>query len=144
MNDNSTQQTHEVAKKWFDSLGKGDFNTAINCLAENIVWKNIPPVPKVSDLAPWLGSYNGVKEVLDSFDVWAKYSKMLSAELLNLVVEDENAIGIVHEHAVCLANNNEYDLYVATRLKVENNKITEWQVYWDPSPLIAAYKCIQE
>lgn len=58
-------------------------------------------------------------------------------------MEGERAVGIVHEHARCLANGNEYDLYVATCLTVRGGRIVKWQVYWDPSLLVAAYRNIQ-
>lgn len=94
----------------------------------------------MSDLAPWLGSYRGLPAVLKSFDVWAAKSKMLSFKLMNLVVDGDKAVGLVHEHAQCLANSNEYDLYVSTMLTIWNGKIKEWRVFWDPSPLIRAYR----
>ena len=61
-------------------------------------------------------------------------------DLIELIVDGENAMGIVHEHAQALSNQNEYDLYVATHLKIRDGKIKNWKVYWDPSPLIRAYK----
>lgn len=134
--------TQSVANAWFSNLSQGKFEDAMNLLDDDVVWENIQPVAKVSDVAPWLGSYKGKKAVLKSFDVWAKYSKMLNMILQQLFVDGQNAIGIVHEHAQCLANSNEYDLYVATHLTIANNKIIAWKVYWDPSPLIKAYKSL--
>jgi ketosteroid isomerase-like protein len=58
-------------------------------------------------------------------------------------VDGDQAMGMVHEHTRCLANGNTYDLYVATQLTIRGSKIIKWRVYWDPSPLIAAYKNIQ-
>jgi hypothetical protein len=66
---------------------------------------------------------------------------MLAFKLLGEpMIDGERAMGIVHEHAQCIANQNEYDLYVATCLRVRNRKITEWRVFWDISPLIRAYR----
>src|SRR5215469_10166152 len=132
----------EVAEAWFSNLEQGNLNDAQALLDENVVWENIPSTPGVSDLAPWLGSYNGLSAVLKSFDVWAAYSRMLSFKLLQLMVDGQEAMGIVHEHAQCLANGNEYDLYVATNLRIEDGKIKRWKVYWDISPLIKAYRNI--
>jgi ketosteroid isomerase-like protein len=133
--------TREVAQAWFDNLGRGDFDAALKLVHADVFWTNIPPTPDVSDLAPWLGTYQGLPAVIDSFGVWAQYSRMLSASVVgDLIVDGDNAIAIVHEHAQCLANSIEYDLMVATRLRVVDGKIVEWQVYWDPSPLIRAYR----
>jgi ketosteroid isomerase-like protein len=140
----STQSssTQDVAQGWFDSLSRGDFDTALALVAEDVEWQNIPSTPGVSDVAPWLGTYHGLPQVLESFKVWASKSEMKAYELLDLRVAEDEAVGIVHEHARCLANGNEYDLYVATCLKVRDGKIASWKVYWDPSPLIAAYRGI--
>lgn len=132
----------QVAEAWFSNLEQGKFQEALALVHEDVIWENVPPTPGVSDLAPWLGSYRGLPAVLKSFDVWAAYSRMLSFKLLNLVVDGAQAIGIVHEHAQCLANKNEYDLYVATHLTIEAGKIKRWKVYWDVSPLIKAYRNI--
>jgi len=56
------------------------------------------------------------------------------------MVDGDRAMGVVHEHAQCLANQNEYDLYVSTCLRIRNRKITEWRVFWDISPLVRAYR----
>ncbi len=52
------------------------------------------------------------------------------------------AVGIVHEHGQILANNNEYDVYVAENITIEGGKITHYRVYWDVSPLIKAIRNI--
>lgn len=133
--------TRRVAESWFRNLQQGTFDEGLKLVDHDVSWDNIAPTPGVSDLAPWLGSYRGLPAVLKSFDVWGAYSKMLSAEVLgDLIVDGEWALAIVHEHAQCLANRNEYDLYVATRLRVQGGKIVEWRVFWDPSPLIRAYR----
>jgi ketosteroid isomerase-like protein len=136
----STEITRQVANQWFENLGVGKFDEALSLVDGDVVWENNATVPGVTDLAPWLGSYKGLPAVLDSFKVWGRYSKMLTMEVQDMVVEDDKAIAIVHEHAQCLANNNEYDLYVATQLVIGNGKIVKWKVWWDPSPLIRAYK----
>ncbi len=81
-----------------------------------------------------------MQDVKASFEVWAKHSEMLAFTPYDIMVDGEQAMGLVHEHARCLANGNEYDLYVATHLTIQRGKIVKWRVYWDPSPLVAAYK----
>ena len=41
-----------------------------------------------------------------------------------------------------LANNNEYDVYVAENIRIEGGKITHYRVYWDVSPIIKAFRNI--
>lgn len=137
-----TLTPRQVAEAWFSALEQNKVSDAQALLDENVLWENIPATPGVSDLAPWLGSYRGVAAAMKSIEVWAAHSRILSFKLLRLLVDGPEAVGIVHEHAVCLANNNEYDVYVAENISIEAGKITHYRVYWDISPLIKAYRNI--
>jgi ketosteroid isomerase-like protein len=132
----------QIAETWFSNLEQGNFNGAQTLLDENVLWENIPSTPGVSDLVPWLGSYQGVSAVLKSLEVWAAHARLLSFKLLRLLVDGTEAVGIVHEHGQCLANGKEYDVYVAESIRIEGGKITHYQVYWDISPLIKAFRGI--
>lgn len=133
--------TREIATSWFRNLEQGKFDDALKLVDPDVIWDNIPPVPGVSDLAPWLGSYRGLPAVLRSFDVWSAHSRMLAFRPLGEpMIDGDRAMCVVHEHAQCIANQNEYDLYVATFLRVRNRLIVEWRVFWDISPLVRAYR----
>ena len=132
----------QVAEAWFSSLAQGNLQNAQALLDENVVWENIPSTPGVSDLAPWLGTYHGVPAAMKSIEVWAKHARLLSFKLLRLIVDGPEAVGIVHEHGQILANNNEYDAYVAENIRIEGGKITHYRVYWDISPIIKAVRNI--
>ena len=135
--------TRQVAEAWFSSLEQNKLLEAQALLDENILWENIPVTPGVSDLAPWLGTYRGVPAVLKSIEVWAKHVRLLSFKLLRLMVDGPEAVGIVHEHAQCVANGNEYNVHAAENIRVEGGKITHYRVYWDISPLIKAFRNIE-
>jgi ketosteroid isomerase-like protein len=137
-----TLTPRQVAEAWFSNLEQNRVSEAQALLDENVLWENIPSTPGVSDLAPWLGSYQGLAAALRSVDVWAAHSRMLSFKLLRLLVDGPEAVGIVHERAQCLANGNIYDVYVAENIAIKAGKITNYRVYWDISPLIKAYRNI--
>lgn len=136
----TAKTTREVAELWFDSLASGQFDTALALLDDDVHWENIRPVPGLTDLAPWLGTYSSKAAVIDSFGVWGAKSKMLSFTPSAVFCDGDEAVAYVHEHAQCLANGKEYDLHVATRLRIREGRIVSWRVYWDPTPLVAAYK----
>lgn len=121
----------QVAEAWFSNLEQGNVQGAQALLDENVVWENIPSTPGVSDLAPWLGTYRGIPAAMKSIEVWAKYARLLSFKLLQLIVDGSEVVGIVHEHGQILANNNEYDVYVAENVRIEGGKIRHYRVYWD-------------
>jgi len=137
-----TLSPRQVAETWFSSLEQNRLQDAQALLDENVVWENIPSTPGVSDLAPWLGTYHGVPAAMKSIEVWAKHARLLSFKLLRLMVDGPEAVGIVHEHGQILANNNEYDVYVAENIRIEGGKITHYRVYWDVSPIIKALRNI--
>jgi ketosteroid isomerase-like protein len=132
----------QVAEAWFSSLEENRLGDAQALLDENVLWENIPSTPGVSDLAPWLGTYKGVAAAMKSIEVWAAHARLLSFKLLRLMVDGPEAVGIVHEHGQILANNNEYDVYVAENIRIEGGKITHYRVYWDVSPIIKAFRNI--
>jgi len=132
--------TRQIAEAWFSSLEQNKLAEARALLDDNIVWENIPATPGVSDAVPWLGTYRGVPAVLRSLEVWAKHARLLSFKLLRLMVDGPEAVGIVHEHGQCVANGNEYDVYVAENVRIEGGKITHYRVYWDVSPVIRALR----
>jgi len=140
--DHTPLSPREVAEAWFSALQRGKLQDAQALLDENVLWENIPSTPGVSDLAPWLGTYHGVPEAMKSIEVWAKHARLLSFKLLRLIVDGPEAVGIVHEHGQILANNNEYDVYVAENIRIEGGKITHYRVYWDVSPIIKALRNI--
>jgi len=132
----------QVAEAWFSSLEQGNMQNAQALLDGNVVWENIPSTPGVSDLVPWLGTYHGVTAAMKSIEVWAKHARLLSFKLLRLIVDGREAVGIVHERGQVLANNNEYDVYVAENIRIEGGKITRYRVYWDVSPIIKALRSV--
>jgi len=142
LNPDATLTPRQVAEAWFSNLEQNKISDAQALLDENVLWENIPPTPGVSDLAPWLGTYRGLAAALKSVEVWAAHSRMVSFRLLRLLVDGPEAVGIVHERAQCLANNNVYDVYAAENIRIEGGKITRYSVYWDISPLIKAYRNI--
>jgi len=137
-----TLSPRQVAESWFSSLEQNRLQDAQALLDENVVWENIPSTPGVSDSVPWLGTYRGVAAVLKSIEVWASYAHLLSFKLLRLMVDGPEVVGVVYERGQCLANNNEYDVYVAENLRIEGGRITHYRVYWDVSPLIKAFRNI--
>ena len=66
--------TRQVAEAWFSSLEQNRLQDAQALLDEKVVWENIPSTPRVSDLAPWLGTYRGVPAVMKSIEVWAQHA----------------------------------------------------------------------
>ncbi|WP_415238652.1 ankyrin repeat domain-containing protein [Seleniivibrio woodruffii] len=132
--------TKAVADKWFKALRERDGASAMECLDKNVVWSNTKPIPGLSEIIPWLGEYHGVGEVHQTFMVWAKLSEVESFELLELFINGDEAIGLVHEKAKIIPTGLYYDIEFIHRLTVEDGKIVRWKSYWDTAFGIVAFR----
>jgi uncharacterized protein len=61
-----------------------------------------------------------------------------SEELVELIVEGENAVGIVHEISVIRETGKEFEIEFVQWLKIRNGKIVRWKSYTDPSSILSA------
>ncbi len=136
----SQEETQSVAQKWFEALDKADYETAMSCLAEDIEWVNLQPVPGVSDIIPWIGTSYGVEEVTKSFQVRDRIADVKLFKPLELVVQGDRAFGTVHDITTIKATGISFDITFATWMQIAGGKIVKWKSYCDPSPIIAALR----
>jgi ankyrin repeat protein len=130
----------QVAEAWFAALDRGDIPAAVSLLDENVYWENIPQVPGVSDIIPWTGTAHGVAEVGQAFATRDKVCQVIEFKPLNMVVDGNQAVGTVHDHAIIKTTGLPFDIEFASWMKIENGKIVWWKSYCDPSPIIAAFR----
>lgn len=137
----SDQATSErIATEWFSALDRGDIDGAMGLLAPDVEWVNLPKVPGVSDIIPWLGTCHGVEEVLASFRARDAVTEVQLFEPGKLVVQGDQAFGTVHDISQIKSTGAQFDIEFATWMQIENGKIAKWKSYCDPSPIIAAFR----
>ncbi|WP_299407960.1 ankyrin repeat domain-containing protein [Acaryochloris sp. IP29b_bin.148] len=136
----SQEDTRKVATAWFDALDRGDMDTAIACMAEDIEWVNLPKIPGVSDIIPWIGTAHGIPEVLKQFSTRDGIVEVKQFKPVDLVVEGDVAVGTVHDISTVLATGLDFEIVFATWMEVRNGKIAKWKSYCDPAPIIAAFR----
>ncbi|MDJ0596981.1 MAG: ankyrin repeat domain-containing protein [Pleurocapsa sp. MO_226.B13] len=133
-------KTDEIARKWFDALTHGNLEAAIDCLADDVEWINYTIVPGFNDIMPWIGTYYGIEQVVETFKIFTGLVEVKIEELLELVVEGENAAGVIHERSLVKATGLEFEIQFVQWLTIRNGKIVRWKSYTDPSSIIAAMK----
>ena len=133
-------KTNEIARKWFNAQTSGNFETAINCLADDIEWINYTVVPGFNDIMPWIGTYYGIEKVVETFKIFTGLVEVKVEELLELAIDGENAVGVIHEQSLVKATGLEFDIQFVQWLTIRNGKIVRWKSYTDPSAIIAAMK----
>lgn len=136
----SDQDARSVATRWFQAMGRGDIETARRCLAPDVEWINYSVVPGYNDLMPWIGTVHGVDAVMDSFRVFTGVADVKHEELVQLIVDGDEAIGIVHERSVVKATGAEFDIEFVQHLTIRGGKIVRWKSYTDPSPILRAMR----
>lgn len=136
----SAAETKEVAQRWFDALDSGDMQTALSCLADDIEWVNLPKIPGVSDIIPWIGTAHGITEVLKQFSTRNGVVEVKVFKPVDLVVEGDVAVGTVHDISTVLATGLDFEIQFASWMTIRDGKIVKWKSYCDPSPIIAAFK----
>jgi ketosteroid isomerase-like protein len=137
--DSGRQSTEQVVARWFDALRRGDGPAALDCLADDIVWENNPPLPEFDGVIPWLGIFRSRDEVIESFRVWGNLSQVEQFELLDTFIKDDEALGIVHEVALIKPTQLRYDIEFIQRIQVAGGKIVRWKSYWDTTRGLAAF-----
>ncbi len=130
---------NEVAHKWFDALKSGDTDTAMSLLDENVTWINMAPEPGVSDVLPWIGSYQGLEKFLKAFGVYQSVVDVKFIEPTNLIVEGNQAFAMVHEIGEVKHNGRQFDIEFGLLMKIENGKIVWWKSLTDSSHIVAAW-----
>jgi uncharacterized protein len=136
----ATLTTTEVARTYFNALDRGDVATAISCLDPNVEWINLPKIPGVSDIIPWLGSCHGVQEVAESFRIRDEVVEIKLFKPLDLVIQGDQAVGTINDRAVVKASGILFDIVFASWMTIRDGKIIHWKSYCDPSPIIAAFR----
>jgi ketosteroid isomerase-like protein len=135
-----TDQTTNVARRWFDALTRGDIDAAIDCLADDVEWINYRIVPGVNDIMPWIGTYHSPKAVFNSFKRFVNLVDVQQEELVRLVVQGDEAAGVVHERSRVKATRLEFEIEFVQWLTIRDGKIARWKSYTDPSPILVAMR----
>ncbi len=133
-----TRTTRETAEGWFSALTGGDAERALEYLADDVEWVNYTPVPGYNDRMPWIGTCHGPTQVLDSFKVFLGMVDIGIEELVDLVVEGDQAIGVLHERSVVKETGQTFEIEFIQRLTVRDGKIIRWKSYTDPSQILRA------
>ncbi|MEU7642040.1 nuclear transport factor 2 family protein [Streptomyces sp. NPDC039016] len=133
-----TRTTRETATGWFSALTSGDADRAREYLADDVEWVNYTPVPGYNDRMPWIGTYHGPAQVLDSLKVFLAMVEVGTEELVDLVVEGDLAIGILYEKSVVKETGQSFEVEFVQRLRVRDGRIVDWKSYTDPSSILRA------
>jgi ketosteroid isomerase-like protein len=101
---------------------------------------NYTPVPGYNTDMRWIGTHRGPSAVRESLAVFLGMCEVRSEELVRLVVDGEEAMGVVHEVSVVRDTGREFDIEFVQHLTVRDGRIVRWKSYTDPSPIVRAIR----
>lgn len=134
------KETYEVAKQWFSALKQGNVEVALSCLADDVEWLNYTIIPGFNDIMPWIGTYHGVEQVIETFQIFTGLVDVKFEELVKLAVQGEEAAGVIDERSIVKATGLEFEIEFVQWLTIRNGKIVRWKSYTDPSSIIRALR----
>ncbi|WP_405018328.1 ankyrin repeat domain-containing protein [Kitasatospora sp. NBC_00070] len=131
-------RTHEVISQWFDALGRGDLDTVIATLAEDIEFEL--PMDTWNRVIPYLGKHIGPAAVAVAFGIRAETTEVLEYEVRDLRAEGDTAFAVVYTKGRHTRTLQEFEIEDAHRFVVgEDGTIVRWKVYFDPNGEVAAF-----
>lgn len=135
-----TRSPRAVAGIWFRALTTGDIETALSVLDENVEFVNYARVPGYNTDMRWIGTHRGPEAVRECFTVFLGMCEVRCEELVRLVVDGEEVMGVIHEVSVVRRTGQEFDIEFVQHLTVRDGRIVRWKSYTDPSPIIRAIR----
>jgi ankyrin repeat protein len=132
---NQTEATRQVAQQWFDAMTSGQIDKALALLDDDVEWINYQIVPHFNDSMPWIGTVRGPAEVLRTFKIFVGVADVLGEELVKLVCDGDEAMGVVRERSRIKATQQEFEIVFIQEITVANGRIVRWKSYTDPSSI---------
>jgi len=132
--------TREVAEAWFDALLAGDIESAGALLSPDVRFINHTPVPGYNTDMAWIGTHEGRQAALDSFGIFAGICDVQAEELVKLIVDGDEAIGIIHEVSQVRGNGAHFEIEFIQRLTIRDGRIVQWRSYSDSAAIVRALR----
>ena len=121
--DKQSKETMEVATKYMEAMGKGDMETMVSLMDENMVWQN-----EGDKSLPWLGPWKGKKVILEKFlPLFMENFKTTKWLTEDAISSGDVAAFFGQMQGVTLKSGQETTEFTfALRVKVTDGKIVLW------------------
>ncbi len=115
--------TLEVAMKYMDAMGKGDMETMISLMDDEMIWHN-----EGDKSMPWIGPWSGKKVILEEFlPLFMEHLKTTKWDTEDAFASGDTAAFFGRMKALALKSNVETEEFTfALRVKVKEGKIILW------------------
>jgi len=121
--DKQSKETMDVANSFMAAMGKGDMETMINLMDDDMVWQNAG-----DKTLPWIGPWKGKKVILETFlPLFMENFKTTKWETEDAIASGDVAAFFGQMKGITLKSNQETSEFTfALRVRVKDGKIVLW------------------
>ncbi len=118
-----SKTTMDVAMKFMDAMGKGDMETMVSLMDDDMVWQN-----EGDKAMPWIGPWKGKKVILETFlPLFMEHFKTTKWVTEDAISSGDVAAFFGQMKGITLKSNKETTEFTfALRVRVANGKIVLW------------------
>jgi uncharacterized protein len=129
------QQNVDLVKKLYEAFGKGDIDTIINSLADQLVWRFDGPQE-----IPYAGEYNNPDQVKEGFfGALVSTQKEYALKTDEFIAQDNRVIMIGSYGATINATGKRFDLSLVHVWTILDGKVTRFRNFTDTARVVEAY-----
>ncbi len=138
--DNSSEkqskETMKIASSYMEAMGKGDMETMINLMHDDMVWQN-----EGDSSLPWIGPWKGKKVILEEFmPLFGENFKTLQWETNDAISGGDTAAFFGRMVGLTTKSNQQTKEFTfALRVKVKDGKIILWNWFEDSYEVSKTY-----
>jgi len=131
----NTQESREIVQQFYESLGKGDIQTALSLLSEDVEW--IIPFPReiISHGGTWYGK-NGVEQFLSLLNQNLEFQQ---SELKDFIAQNNKVAVVGNYQLMAKKTGKVYELNNVMIWTIENGKLKQFREYADTAVAVAAF-----
>ena len=133
--DAESQASFDTVMTFMGAVGKGDMDTAISLMADDMVWQNEGD----SDM-PWIGPWNGKEEILAFLPVFGENFKTTAWENTDAFALGDTVAVFGSMNGITTKSGKEIGQFTfALRAKVRDGKVVLWNWFEDSYAVSKAF-----
>lgn len=133
--DPESQATFDTVMSFMGAMGKGDMDTLISLMADDMVWHN-----EGDKSLPWIGPWSGKEEVLNFLGVFGKNFQTTAWENTDAFASGDTVAVFGKMNGITTASGKEIGEFTfALRAKVRDGQVVLWNWFEDSFAVSQAY-----
>ena len=133
--DAESKASFDTVMAFMGAVGSGDMDTVIALMADDMVWQN-----EGDSTMPWIGPWNGKKEILTFLPVFGENFKTTAWENTDAFALGDTVAVFGRMNGITTQSGKEIgDFTFALRAKVRDGKVVLWNWFEDSYAVSQAY-----